>query len=154
MKIGLIADTHGQLHPSVYRYFAGVDMILHAGDIGSAKVLEDLSAIAPVQAVAGNMDRPPLSTTYPMHRLLELRGMPVLLLHRPPSLTDLEELARTCGRRPEVVVHGHTHCRRLERRRGVLFVNPGAASTQGASPSVAVLELEDRVAPSAVFYDL
>lgn len=154
MRIGLIADTHGQLHPSVGKHFAGVELILHAGDIGSPKVLEELAAIAPVQAVAGNMDRPPLSTSHPKYRFLELQGVSILLVHRAPSRVELDDLARTWRRRPRVVVHGHTHCPRQESRSGILFVNPGAAGGRGDTFSVAILTLQEDDAPSVVFCDL
>ncbi|MBC7187549.1 MAG: YfcE family phosphodiesterase [Calditrichaeota bacterium] len=155
MRLGLIADTHGRLHPSVPGLFAGVDLILHAGDIGSSTVLEELAKVAPVRAVAGNMDRPPLSAVQPPWRVVKAEQVTIVLLHRPPSLPWLRELARQEALQGiDVVVHGHTHCRRFEKRQGILFVNPGAAGGPGSSTSVAVMVLERGKAPHVEFSEL
>lgn len=142
MRLGLIADTHGRLPSSVLDYFSGVELILHAGDIGSLGVLDELAKAAPVVAVVGNMDRPPLTASHPVHRFVEAEGITILLVHRPPSLREVESMAcQEAVQAVHVVVHGHTHQRRLEERQGILFVNPGAAGGPGASHSVAVLIL-------------
>ncbi|MCR4438281.1 MAG: YfcE family phosphodiesterase [bacterium] len=155
MRLGLIADTHGCLHPSVPGLLAGVDLILHAGDIGSSAVLEELAKVAPVQAVASNMDRPPLSAMQPPWRVVKAEETTIVLVHRPPSLPWLWELAKQEGLDEiGVVVHGHTHCRRCEKRHGILFVNPGAAGGQGSASSVAVLTIKQGEAPRVEFYEL
>src|SRR5882672_3760370 len=81
VKIGIISDTHAQLHPAVPRVFAGVEHILHAGDIGSEDVLRELERLAPVTAISGNADRPPLSRL-PSERHLDLGGAGVVLVHQ------------------------------------------------------------------------
>ena len=115
MRLGLIADTHGRLPSSVLDYFSGVELILHAGDIGSLGVLDELAKAAPVVAVVGNMDRPPLTASHPVHRFVEAEGITILLVHRPPSLREVESMAcQEAVQAVHVVVHGHTHQRRLE----------------------------------------
>jgi putative phosphoesterase len=155
MKIGLISDTHGRLHASVCGYFCGAELILHAGDIGSSVVLEELAKVAPVIAVVGNMDGHPLSDSYPAWRIVEAEGLTILLVHRPPSMREVQEMAQKGGvKAVDVVVHGHTHVRRLEKRHGILFVNPGAAGGSGATFSTAVLTLEPHASPQVEFFEL
>lgn len=142
MKIGVISDTHGWLDPQVLTVFAGVEHILHGGDIGSSRVLFDLETVAPVTAVSGNTDCDP---TWRETELLELGGLKFLLHHivNPHRLEpDLEE--RINRVRPDVVVFGHTHEPFAETIRSTLFLNPGSAkSPRGGSPrSVAILHCE------------
>jgi putative phosphoesterase len=149
-RIGLISDTHGFLDPQVADHFAGVDHIVHAGDIGWPSLLFELEAVAPVTAVAGNTDNHP---AWNLTEVLELSGRRLLVHHivQPHHLTD-ELRGRIQRVRPDVVVFGHTHTPRHERVDGVLYVNPGSA-TQGrcGSPrSVAVLHWTDDAAELAV----
>ncbi len=126
LRVGLISDTHGVLHPAVTRVFARVDHILHTGDIGSADVLEQLERLAPVTAISGNADRPPLSRL-PHTRCVELGGTPILLVHqgmeRGRLTAELEAGLRR--HRPAVAVYGHSHVAAVSRRADVLLVNPG-----------------------------
>ncbi len=154
MRLGLIADTHGRLLSSALGHFSDVELILHAGDIGSSEVLEELAKVAPVVAVVGNMDRPPLTGRYPVHRFVEAEGITILLVHRPPSLREVEAMARQEGvQAVHVVVHGHTHQQRLERRHRILFINPGAAGGPGSSHSVGVLVLGGN-SPQVEFWEV
>jgi uncharacterized protein len=142
ISVGLIADTHGLVRPEIARAFEGVDLIVHAGDVGTRRVLTALGQIAPVEAVAGNVD----DRHDPM--LLQERWIPVggLMLHvshgdelgRPtPELL----LARYAA---DVVVYGHTHRRLMVRSRDRLVINPGAAGPRrfNLQPSVARLTVE------------
>ena len=143
--IGLIADTHGLLRPQVASVFAGVDFIVHAGDVGSAKVLAALSTIAPVYAVSGNVDDrhdPTLTAA----RTLPAGALTLHVSHgdklgRP---TPAALLARYSA---DIIVYGHTH-RALVMRAGDgrLVVNPGAAGPRrfNLEPSVAVLTVNER----------
>ena len=134
MRIGVISDTHGWLDPRVAAFFAGVDLILHAGDIGALAVVEDLAAVAPVQVVRGNVDRSPELLALPERIDLEAAGVRVHLVHRPQ---DAQPGAAA------VVVTGHTHRPLIVERDGVLWLNPGAAGRRGfhAERSVALLAL-------------
>ncbi len=146
IRLGLISDTHGILRPDALEALAGVDEILHAGDVGSAGVLEQLATVAPLLAVAGNMD-PHLGPlgTLPGERLIERAGHRLLLLHDPGGLyrPSHDVIARARLDRATLVVHGHTHRPADETWGGVRFVNPGAASHArgGHPPSVARMTL-------------
>ena len=144
LRVGLISDTHGVLHPAVARVFAHVDHILHTGDIGSAGVLAELTRLAPVTAISGNADGPPLSRL-PRARCVELGGIRILLVHhgfvhaRPTA-----ELAAGLRRyRPTVAVFGHSHVAFVTRRLGILLVNPGGGGRRRfrLPRSVAVLTI-------------
>ncbi len=121
LTVGVISDTHGLVRPEALRALAGSQLILHAGDVGSPHVLDELGEIAPVLAVRGNVDGA-MKGLLPERRRLDLGGVPTLLLH-DRALAGLE-LARE---QPAIVVFGHSHQPLAERRRGVLWFNPGSA---------------------------
>ena len=128
MRIGVISDTHGQLRPEALAAFAGVDHILHAGDIGSEDVLDQLRALAPLTAVGGNIDNFHCGGAGPEARV-ELGGLRFYLTHildRPtrPRAEVLDALARESA---DVVVFGHSHLPHDERRDGLWFFNPASA---------------------------
>ena len=132
--VGVISDTHGSVHPGVFRALQGVDLILHAGDIGPEDVIVELESIAPVTAVKGNCDYLPVER-FPVERVLDLSGVKVMLRHIPPA--DALDAAGV-----RVVVHGHTHLARNEEIQGTLFFNPGyGGRTRGVTSSVGLLEL-------------
>jgi hypothetical protein len=127
VRVGVISDTHGVLHPDVGRVFARVDHILHAGDVGSATVLAELGRLAPVTAIRGNADPAGLAGL-PACRCVELGGRRVLLVHQGlvSGGRTTDELERGLRRhRPAVAVFGHSHVPLVERRDGVLLLNPG-----------------------------
>jgi putative phosphoesterase len=126
MKIGVISDTHSYLDPKVLTLLAGVDHILHAGDVGMPRVLFDLERIAPVTAVGGNTDDPGLH--YRLTELVELGGRKFLVHHivKPRELNVPIE-ARLAREKPDVVVFGHTHKPFCETIDGRLYFNPGYA---------------------------
>src|SRR5438093_8432469 len=123
MLIGLIADTHGYIDPRVVPALKGVDLILHAGDIGAESVLAELAHIAPVTAVAGNNDAKLADLQLPLRLDANLEGVKVHLVHR---LVDAAP-----GPRTRVVVYGHSHKALIAEREGILWVNPGAAGRVG-----------------------
>lgn len=141
--LGLISDTHGTLRPQVVDAFAGVDEILHAGDIGGNDVLARLGAMAPLSAVMGNMD--PFSVTLPAESVLERDGLHLLLLHDIGGLhrPSFDVLARARRAGVTVVIHGHTHRPSDTEWDGIRFVNPGAAGLArgGHPPTVARMTL-------------
>ncbi len=136
--LGLISDTHGEVPPSVFAALAGVDEILHAGDVGGPMVEAELAEIAPVVAVAGNMDP---AGSWPVERLLEREGQRILLVHDigqvyEPSRDFMNRAARD---RVDLVVFGHSH-RPADFRIGpVRYVNPGSAGHPRRSPSAVAL---------------
>ncbi len=143
VKLGLISDTHGLLRASVHNAFAGVDMILHAGDVCGDDILPELSLIAPVHAVCGNCDTPgdpslPLSFehTFGTVRLHMSHGHE---LGRPKA----EQLIRNYPD-ADVIVYGHTHRQLIFETAGCMVVNPGAAGARrfDLAPSVAVMTID------------
>ncbi len=141
-RVGVISDTHNFLDSRVLKLFAGVDHILHAGDIGLPRILHQLEQLAPVTAVMGNTDDP--AFRYPHAEVVELNRLRFLIHHivNPHYLT--ETVRRWMDReRPNVVVFGHTHKPFNETLEGVLFFNPGYAGKPrfGMPRSVAILHL-------------
>lgn len=141
MRAGVISDTHGVLLPGVESAFRECALILHAGDVGSSDVLRTLGAIAPVTAVAGNMDAWGLAAVLEETARVRIGSAWVIVAHR------LEDAMRAHRESPaDVVVVGHTHVPRIERREGALVLNPGSASRPlaGSSPTVGILEIAAR----------
>jgi hypothetical protein len=132
MRIGLISDTHGLLRPQAVDALAGVDHIIHAGDIGREDVLQELRAVAPVTAVRGNVDIDNWAGALPETTDVCLGGAAIHVLH------ILERLKPTDEARARVVVYGHTHRPLIETLDGVLFVNPGSAGPRRFSLPVTV----------------
>lgn len=124
-KIGVISDTHGHLDSMIPGLFAGVNHILHAGDIGSACIIHELEEIAPVTAVVGNND-PDL--TYRETELVELAGLKFLVHHIVDPRSPLDAIRTRVERDPcDVVVFGHTHKPFDQQMGRTRFFNPGYA---------------------------
>lgn len=122
MRIGLISDTHGLLRPEALHALAGVEHIIHAGDIGGPEVIESLRNIAPVDAVRGNNDKGPWAAQFPERLALEFGGVGIHVLH---DVNELDVDPAAAGFR--VIIAGHSHKPHITDREGVLFVNPGSA---------------------------
>ena len=120
--IGVISDTHGLLRPEAVVALEGSDRIIHAGDVGSADVLNQLRRIAPVVAVRGNVDKGHWANALPWEVVVELDGHSIHVIH---ILADLDLQAAPAGL--GAVVFGHSHQPSIEDRNGVLFLNPGSA---------------------------
>lgn len=129
VKVGVVSDTHGLFDPKLVELFRGTDLIIHGGDVCGEAVLRQLEAVAPVRAIHGNCDVPPLSEHLPPWRLEQLAGHRILVLHdlgkpeRPrPAAQSLLSAAR-----PSIVISGHSHQGRIAIHGEVLYVNPGGA---------------------------
>ena len=143
IRVGLIADTHGLLRPSVHEVFAGVSQILHAGDVCSETILGELALIAPVRAVWGNCDSP-FEPGLTESIDVTIGGVRIHVQHghelgRPRAAQIAEAYDA------DVCVYGHTHRQRVDRVDGRLIVNPGAAGPRRFDlvPSVAILTIAD-----------
>jgi len=128
--VGLISDTHGLVRASVHAALAGVELILHAGDVGDG-VLEELELIAPTLAVRGNTD-PPGDPRLPLELVREVGGVTIHVSHghETGSPTPTKLLARYPH---DVLVYGHTHHQLVTRADARLVVNPGAAGAGGST---------------------
>jgi uncharacterized protein len=120
--IGVISDTHGLLRQEAVEALRGCDRIIHAGDVGSADVLDQLRRVAPVVAVRGNIDKGAWALALPRTDAIELDGHTIYVLH---ILADLDLQPAPAG--ISAVVYGHSHKPSVEERDGVLFLNPGSA---------------------------
>ncbi len=179
VRIGLIADTHmparcRALPPAVFDALRGVDLLLHAGDVGELWVLDRLSAIAPVIAVHGNDHGPDEARELPYQQIIGVHGQRILLTHShyPDRAEEMEarksddwapKLARriAMGRRAgaRIVVFGHIHIPLTYEEDGILLINPGAIAAPNAEMrqrvrSVAILTIDDDGAPSVAHIDL
>jgi len=120
--IGVISDTHGLLRPEALKALRGSQHIIHAGDVGTMEILEELSAIAPLTAVRGNVDKGAWALKLPETDVLEVGGISIYVLH---DVTKLDLKPKAAGF--AVVVSGHSHVPKQETRDGVLYFNPGSA---------------------------
>jgi uncharacterized protein len=134
--VGVISDTHGLLRPQALAALAGVDAIVHAGDIGAPEVLTELGRIAPVTAVRGNNDRATWADGIPDIALLDVGDARLYVLHDRHELTINPAEAGVAA-----VISGHSHRPHIEERDGVLFVNPGSAGPRRFSLPVATARL-------------
>jgi uncharacterized protein len=138
-SIGLVSDTHGLLRPAALDALQGVELILHAGDVGGSAVISGLRAIAPVRAVHGNCDP---REAYPGSIDIELDGIRIHVSHGhelgSPTPDRLVSRYDT-----DIIVYGHTHKPLVRRIGRQLVINPGAAGPRrfNLKPSVARLEL-------------
>jgi putative phosphoesterase len=123
--IGLISDTHGLVRADVHTALAGVELILHAGDVGGADILDELALIAPVMAVCGNTD-PPDAPGLAQALELTLGGLRVHVSHGH-ELGSPKPALLAAAYDADVIVYGHTHRQSVNRVGAKLIVNPGAA---------------------------
>lgn len=153
MQVGVISDTHDFLNPRLFDVFHGVKHILHAGDITSMDMIIELSAIAPVIAVYGNMDPHDIRMRYPEDQRVLLDGNDIFMTHnggmllRNPAMFN----TRVGPKRPDVFIWGHTHRAEARFIDGMLSLNPGSASRPmfDLSASVALLTLDPKKPPHA-----
>jgi putative phosphoesterase len=158
--LGIVSDTHGYFSPNLPDDLAGVDHILHAGDVGDPAILDGLEAVAPVTAVWGNVDGPSIRRRVPEHQRFTAEGLDVWMTHiagRPGRWQQgMGEQLRADP--PDLFVCGHSHILQVERVSALdemLFVNPGAAGQQGLHQEKTCLRLtleEGRAMEAAVIH--
>ena len=137
MKIGIISDTHGLLRPDAVERLAGVDHIIHAGDIGRPEVISELRRIAPTTAVRGNVDKDEWAAGYPQTERVKLGGRWFYVLH---NLAELGLDPAAAG--IDVVVSGHSHRPKIETVNGVIYLNPGSVGPRRFSLPIALATLD------------
>ena len=150
MRLGVISDTHGLLRPEVFDAFAGVDQILHAGDVGGLDLLTELETLAPVTAVYGNTDDSDLRSTLPKVATLQLDGFDIVVTHGHQLGSPTPEALNAAFPDAQIIVFGHTHRPLLTIVDVVVTVmNPGGAGARrfNLPPSVGILELEPGIPP-------
>jgi putative phosphoesterase len=135
MKIGLLSDTHGWIHPRLYEFFSGVDEIWHAGDIGNAETADSLAAIKPLKAVFGNIDGAGVRSMFPKSLRFSAEGQEVFITHIGgyPGHYDNGVKGELSANPPGIFICGHSHIARVmfDKKGGFLYINPGAAGYQG-----------------------
>src|SRR5271168_251823 len=141
-RIGLISDTHGLLREAAIAAMRGVDLILHAGDVGHPEILEKLKALAPVVAVRGNIDTAPWAKELPESAIVQAGPVKFLILH---DLHALDHNPKTAGIR--CVVSGHSHQPGSLVRDGVLYINPGSAGPRRFNLPISLALLDLQVDP-------
>jgi uncharacterized protein len=134
--IGVISDTHGLLRPEVPKIFKGVDLILHAGDIGAPEILDELKKLAPVLAVRGNNDHSGWAKRLPEFTRTAVEGTSIFMIH---DLKEVDETHDAAGY--AVIISGHSHKPSVERRDGVLYLNPGSAGPRRFKLPISVARL-------------
>jgi putative phosphoesterase len=134
--LGIISDTHSLMRPEAVKALERVTMIIHAGDIGTPEVLDELRAIAPVVAVRGNNDKGDWAHALPETAVVEVGSVALYVLHDVNAL-DLDPV--TAGF--HVVISGHSHQPLMAKRQGVLFLNPGSAGPRRFKLPVSVARL-------------
>ena len=152
MRLGIISDTHGLLRPEVYEVFSGVDLILHAGDIGSAELLDELEAMAPVHAVWGNTDGFDIRRRVPELCQMRIEGFDFLVVHGHQLGSPTPEALHQRWPEAEIIIYGHTHRPLLATVDQVVTVmNPGGAGARrfDLPASVGIMELEPGIPPRA-----
>jgi len=141
MRIGIISDTHGLLRPEAEQALQGVELIVHAGDLGHPEILTKLKLIAPVFAVRGNVDTDSWAQELPVTTLVEAGCASFYVLHNLRELDLKPESAKF-----DFVISGHTHQPEQYERNGVLYLNPGSAGPKRfhLPVSLALLDLGKR----------
>ena len=139
MRIAVISDTHQprgrrRLPEACLRELDRADLILHAGDFVAAEVLEELRALAPVEAVHGNQDDAQLRTLLPARHVVDVAGHRIGMIHDPGPQTGREARLASLFRGCHLVVYGHTHVPELTRHGAVTLLNPGSPTERRRGP--------------------
>ena len=137
--VGVISDTHGILVPAAKKALHGVDLIIHAGDIGNTGVMDKLQSMAPVVAVRGNMDTSEDLRTLPETEAIQVRDALLYIIHDINKLDVVPSKADF-----DAVIFGHLHYPSVAKHNGVLFLNPGSAAQprRNSSASLAFLHIQ------------
>jgi putative phosphoesterase len=145
-RIGIISDTHGYLDKNVFDYFKDVDMILHAGDIGTQDVTDKLKAFKPLYAVYGNIDGQELRAEFSENQLVEIEGCKVFITHIAGAIGKYNARVNNIiqQQKPDVLVCGHSHIVKVikDPKYGFLHINSGAAGVHGFHKMRTIIRFE------------
>lgn len=148
-QIGVISDTHvphfNKLPESIWEHFAGVELIIHAGDLSRLSVLAELETIAPVVAVQGNIEEDEVVRKLPVKREIVVGFCRIGVVHILGDSHNREKVARQEFPNVRVVVYGHSHIPWNEERNGLLLFNPGSATDRRRQErcSIGLLQIDD-----------
>jgi putative phosphoesterase len=146
MKIGLISDTHGWVHPSLYEHFKSCDEIWHAGDIGNIKTADSLASFKILRAVYGNIDDSVVRQSYPESLRFGIEEMSVWMIHigGNPGNYSPKVRAEIYTNPPDIFICGHSHIAKVifDKRSGSLYINPGAAGYTGFHKYMTAIRFE------------
>ncbi len=146
MKIGLISDTHGWIHPSLFEHFAKCDEIWHAGDIGNMQTVDSLSSFKPLRAVSGNIDDSFVRRTFPEMLRFTIEDLKIWIRHigGTPGHYSPEIKTEIYLNPPDIFICGHSHIAKVmyDKRAGLLFINPGAAGYTGFHKYMTAIRFE------------
>ncbi|MCI4667823.1 MAG: metallophosphatase family protein [Bacteroidia bacterium] len=140
MKLAIISDTHRLLRPSLLKYLTDVDLVLHAGDIGSIKVITELKELVPTLAVIGNVDVKPWSKTIPKVVEKKIEGVSIKMVHDPENIP-----AEWYQDGTDIIIYGHTHKALETKKENVLMLNPGSVGPKRFDLSITfmLMNIED-----------
>jgi putative phosphoesterase len=135
MKIGLLSDTHGWIHPRIFDLFAGCDEIWHAGDIGNIDTADQLADFKPLKAVYGNIDNAMVRSAFAENLIFSADEVKVWITHigGNPGHYERKLLPLFSENKPDIFICGHSHIARImfDHKLGFLYINPGAAGYNG-----------------------
>jgi uncharacterized protein len=134
--LGIISDTHGLLRWEAEAALAGVDHIIHAGDVGTPEILERLRRIAPVTAVRGNNDKGSWADPLPATAIVDICGQRLYVVH-DIAMLDVDPVVDGIA----AIIAGHSHKPAVSEKDGVLFLNPGSAGPRRFNLPVAIAKL-------------
>jgi len=146
MKIGLLSDTHGWIHPRLFDYFSDCDEIWHAGDIGNIETADTLSAFKPLRAVYGNIDDALVRLTYAEHMNFDVDEIKVWLTHigGTPGNYNKKVKPAIYENPPDLFICGHSHIAKVmyDKKAGLLYVNPGSAGYKGFHKYITIVRFQ------------
>jgi putative phosphoesterase len=145
MKIGIISDTHGWIHPRLFELFSDVDEVWHAGDIGNIETADALAAFKPMKAVYGNIDDAFVRQAYKEHIFFLAEGVRVWITHIGGTPGHYVQRVKPVIYEdpPDIFMCGHSHIARVQNdtKGGFLYINPGSAGYQGFHKFMTVIRL-------------
>lgn len=146
MKVGIISDTHGWIHPRLFEHFKEVDEIWHAGDIGNIETADTLAAFKPLRAVFGNIDNAMVRSAYGEHLRFRAEETDVWITHigGTPGHYDYRVKELIAENPPDIFICGHSHIAKVmhDNKNGLLYINPGAAGYNGFHKYMTALRLQ------------